>query len=116
IIIIYFNNILIYTNGMLEEYVKYTKKVLQKLKKYKLYIQTEKYVFYRIEIKFLRYLKRNLSKSKEISKYIKLANTNNSKRNIFFLKFTNFYRKFIKEFLKIITLLIKLTKKDNRFN
>ena len=32
----YFNNILIYTNKILKEYIKYIKKVFIKLKKYKL--------------------------------------------------------------------------------
>ncbi|KAF2188238.1 hypothetical protein K469DRAFT_566183 [Zopfia rhizophila CBS 207.26] len=40
-IIVYFNNILIYINRMLKEYIKYTKK---------------KYVFYRTKVKFLEYL------------------------------------------------------------
>ncbi|KAF2188391.1 hypothetical protein K469DRAFT_566620, partial [Zopfia rhizophila CBS 207.26] len=40
-IIVYFNNMLIYTNKMLKEYIKYTKK---------------KYIFHRIEVKFLGYL------------------------------------------------------------
>ncbi|KAF2187457.1 hypothetical protein K469DRAFT_569813 [Zopfia rhizophila CBS 207.26] len=40
-IIVYFNNVLVYMNGMLKEYIKYTKK---------------KYVFYKIEVKFLKYL------------------------------------------------------------
>ncbi|KAF2188682.1 hypothetical protein K469DRAFT_565423, partial [Zopfia rhizophila CBS 207.26] len=40
-IITYFNNILIYTNRTLKEYIKYTKK---------------KYIFYRTKVKFLKYL------------------------------------------------------------
>ncbi|KAF2184631.1 hypothetical protein K469DRAFT_579006, partial [Zopfia rhizophila CBS 207.26] len=40
-IIVYFNNILVYINRILEKH---------------LYIQTEKYIFYRIEVKFLGYL------------------------------------------------------------
>ncbi|KAF2192087.1 hypothetical protein K469DRAFT_555523, partial [Zopfia rhizophila CBS 207.26] len=40
-IIVYFNNMLIYTNETLKEYIKYTRK---------------KYVFHRKEIKFLEYL------------------------------------------------------------
>ncbi|KAF2183355.1 hypothetical protein K469DRAFT_583376 [Zopfia rhizophila CBS 207.26] len=56
-IIIYFNNVLIYMNGMLEEYIKYTKK---------------KYVFYKTEVKFLEYLVSrnrivvNLDKAKDV--------------------------------------------------
>ncbi|KAF2183628.1 hypothetical protein K469DRAFT_504485, partial [Zopfia rhizophila CBS 207.26] len=42
-ILVYFNNVLVYTNGMLDEYIKYIKK-------------TGKYVFYRKEIKFLGYI------------------------------------------------------------
>ncbi|KAF2176922.1 hypothetical protein K469DRAFT_605397, partial [Zopfia rhizophila CBS 207.26] len=41
-IIVYFNNMLIYTNGMLKEYINLR--------------NTKKYMFYKIEIKFLEYL------------------------------------------------------------
>ncbi|KAF2194411.1 hypothetical protein K469DRAFT_546444, partial [Zopfia rhizophila CBS 207.26] len=37
-------------------------------------------------------------------------------KKLSFLEFVNFYRKFIKGYLKITTPLIELTKKDNKFN
>ncbi|KAF2180308.1 hypothetical protein K469DRAFT_593276 [Zopfia rhizophila CBS 207.26] len=40
-IIIYLNNMLVYTNGILKEYIKYIK---------------IKYIFYKTKVKFLRYL------------------------------------------------------------
>ncbi|KAF2193012.1 hypothetical protein K469DRAFT_552993 [Zopfia rhizophila CBS 207.26] len=40
-IIAYLNNVLVYINRMLKEHIKYTKK---------------KYVFYKTEVKFLKYL------------------------------------------------------------
>ncbi|KAF2176718.1 hypothetical protein K469DRAFT_606398, partial [Zopfia rhizophila CBS 207.26] len=42
-ILVYLNNILVYINRTLEEYIKYTKK-------------TGKYVFHRKKIKFLEYI------------------------------------------------------------
>ncbi|EMD58106.1 hypothetical protein COCSADRAFT_104758, partial [Bipolaris sorokiniana ND90Pr] len=34
----YLDNILVYSSGIREEYIKYIKKVLRKLKEYKLYL------------------------------------------------------------------------------
>ncbi|KAF2188894.1 hypothetical protein K469DRAFT_495440, partial [Zopfia rhizophila CBS 207.26] len=42
-VLVYLNNILVYTNRTLEEYIKYTKK-------------TGKYVFHRKKAKFLEYV------------------------------------------------------------
>ncbi|KAF2191714.1 hypothetical protein K469DRAFT_556518, partial [Zopfia rhizophila CBS 207.26] len=58
-ILAYLNNILVYINGILDEYIKYTKK-------------TGKYMFHKKEIKFLEYIVSrneiavNLDKAKNI--------------------------------------------------
>jgi hypothetical protein len=53
---VYINNILVYTSRPLEEYIDYIKKVLRKLKKYKLYLQLEKCKFYIKEIEYLGFI------------------------------------------------------------
>jgi hypothetical protein len=52
----YLDNVLVYSRGMLEEYIKYVKKVLRKLKECKLYLQPRKCKFYTKEIDFLRFV------------------------------------------------------------
>jgi hypothetical protein len=46
----------VYSSGTLEEYVKYVKKVLRKLKEYKLYLQLGKCEFYVKETEFLGFI------------------------------------------------------------
>ena len=52
----YLDNILVYSKGSLEEYIVYIKKVLKKLKEYRLYLQPRKYEFYIKEIGFLGFI------------------------------------------------------------
>jgi hypothetical protein len=46
----------VYSSGTLKEHVKYIKKVLRKLKEYKLYLQLRKCEFYVKEIEFLGFI------------------------------------------------------------
>jgi hypothetical protein len=46
----------VYSRGTLKEYIKHVKKVLRKLKEYKLYLQLGKYKFYIKEIDFLSFI------------------------------------------------------------
>ena len=52
----YLDDILVYSRGSLEEYIKHVKKVLRKLKEYKLYLQLRKCEFYIKEIEFLGFI------------------------------------------------------------
>jgi hypothetical protein len=52
----YLDNVLVYSSGTLEEHVEYVKKVLRKLKEYKLYLQLEKCEFYVKETEFLGFI------------------------------------------------------------
>lgn len=45
-----------YSSGTLKEYVKYIKKVLRKLKEYKLYLQPRKCEFYIKKTEFLGFI------------------------------------------------------------
>ncbi|KAH7562161.1 reverse transcriptase [Bipolaris maydis] len=73
----YLDDVLVYSSGTREEHVEHVKKVLRKLKEYKLYLQ--------------------LGKFKDVQS---------------FLGFANYYRKFIKDYLKITTPLTEITKKE----
>jgi hypothetical protein len=46
----------VYSSGTLKEHVEYVKKVLRKLKDYKLYLQLEKCEFYVKKIEFLSFI------------------------------------------------------------
>jgi hypothetical protein len=46
----------VYSSGTLKEHVKYIKKVLRKLKEYKLYLQLRKCEFYIKETEFLGFI------------------------------------------------------------
>jgi hypothetical protein len=54
-IIIYLNNILIYSK-ILEDYKRYIRLVLIALSKVYIILNLEKYIFFIIEIRFLRYI------------------------------------------------------------
>ena len=55
-VIVYLDDILVYTNGTLEEHKEYIKKVLAKLRKYNLLINLEKSEFYIKETKYLGFI------------------------------------------------------------
>jgi hypothetical protein len=52
----YLDDILVYSSRTLEEHVKHVKKVLRKLKEYKLYLQLGKCEFYVKETEFLGFI------------------------------------------------------------
>ena len=54
--IAYLDDVLVYSKGTLEEYIKHVKKVLRKLKEYKLYLQLEKCEFHTKETEFLGFI------------------------------------------------------------
>ena len=55
-IIVYLDDILVYSKGLLKEYINYVKKVLGKLREYKLLLNLEKCKFYVIETNYLRFI------------------------------------------------------------
>jgi hypothetical protein len=46
----------VYSRGTLKEHIKYVKKVLRKLKEYKLYLQPRKCKFYTKKLDFLSFI------------------------------------------------------------
>ena len=112
---VYINNILVYSSRTLEEHIEYIKKVLRKLKEYKLYLQLGKCEFYTKETEYLGFIisiegvKINLKKIVAIQEQLAPKIVKDIKS---FLEFTNYYQKFIRVYLKIIVPLSKIIKKD----
>ncbi len=114
---IYLNNILIYSKT-LKEHRTYVKEVLDKLREVDLQIDIDKCEFKIQKISFLELLifindlqmnswKVDVIQSWEVSWSLTHVQI--------FIDFCNFYRRFIKNFSKIIQLMIKLTWKDHFF-
>ena len=90
----YLDDVLVYTNSTLEEHVEHVKKVLWKLRKYKLYLQASKCEFYTKETKYLGFIiltkgvKINLKKFQTIQKQLTPKTVKDVQS---FLGFANFY-------------------------
>ncbi len=110
----YINDILIYNNTK-TKYTKHVKKMLKRLREIKLQANINKCEFSVHETKYLRLIverdeiKMNLFKMKTILQWSISKNLKHVQK---FFEFCNFYRRFIKNFAKIIKLLIKLTRKN----
>jgi hypothetical protein len=114
---IYINDILIY-NNFKEKHVKHVKKLLQRLRNANLQADIDKCEFFVHEIKYLKLIVRRNEiriNSKKIETILQWATSQNFKQMQEFLDFCNFYRRFIKNFAKIVKSLIKLTRKDVSF-
>jgi hypothetical protein len=109
----------VYSSGTLEEHVEHVKKVLRKLKEYKLYLQLGKCEFYVKETEFLGFIvstegvKINLKKILAVQEW-PIPKTVKDVQS--FLGFANYYQKFIKDYSKITVPLLEITKKKVGFN
>ena len=111
------NDILIHSNNF-EKYQKHVHKILDKLKKERIYLNIKKYQFNVIKIKYFKLIiiiediKMNLEKVKIIQKW----DTSRCIRDVqVFLNFIYFYRRFIliySRLFKSFIALIKLNKKN----
>jgi hypothetical protein len=114
---IYINDILIYSNFK-KEHVNHVKKILQRLRDADLQIDIDKCEFFVHDIKYLDLIvERNEIRmnSKKIETILHWATSQNLKQIQKFLEFWNFYKRFIKNFTKIVKSLIKLIRKDVLF-
>jgi hypothetical protein len=113
----YINDILIYNNSK-KKHVKHVKKILQRLRDANLQADIDKCEFFVHEIKYLNLIvKRDEIRmnSEKIETILQWATSQNLKQMQEFLDFCNFYRRFIRNFAKIVKSLIKLTRKDVLF-
>jgi hypothetical protein len=114
---IYINDILIY-NNFKKKYVKHVKKVLQRLRDADLQIDIDKCEFFVHETKYLDLIvdrdeiRMNSEKIETILQWVTSQNLKQVQR---FLRFCNFYKRFIRNFAKIVKSLIKLTRKNVSF-
>jgi len=113
----YLNDILIYSK-ILKEHRTYVKEVLNKLREVDLQINIDKCEFKIQKISFLELLifindlrmnswKVDVIQSWKVSRLLTYVQI--------FIDFCNFYQRFIKNFSKIVQLMIKLTQKDHLF-
>jgi hypothetical protein len=117
-IIAYLNDLIIYSDN-LKEHQKHIRKVLQRLKEIELQTNIDKCEFHVLKTKFLDMIikkdeiRMNSAKIKIIVEWI---NFRHLKEMQIFLEFINFYKRFIKEFFKLVKSLINLTRKEQIFD
>ena len=112
-IIIYLDDILIYTEDPGQLHVEAVRWVLDQLQKYSFFANMKKCCFYQDEIRFLGYIVsfKGISMKVEKIKVVKEWPKPKSVRDIqIFLGFANFYQQFIQSFSKIPILLTSILK------
>jgi mevalonate kinase len=119
-VIIYLNNILIYSQNK-EKHTNHVQFVLKRFRKYKLFAKLSKCEFDLKKIDYLKFIVEindicmNLAKIVIVNNWIKST----TRRHVWaFLKFVEFYRRFIKKFNKIAKSLTNLfkEKKEKEFD
>ncbi len=115
---IYIDDILIYSNSK-TEHIEHVKKILQRLRNAELQTNINKCEFFVHEIKYLELIIERdeiRMNSKKIEIILQWSTLENLKQIQRFLEFCNFYKRFIRNFVKIVKSLIKLIRKDVLFN
>ena len=113
----YCDNILVYFRTE-EKYIQHMIKVLRVLQKADLRVKSEKSQFHIKKVQFLEFiviseeLQINFVKVQSVIKWLTSISV---KKVQVILKFINFYRKFVKKYLKIVASLTELTKKNTKF-
>ena len=114
----YLDDILIYSRTK-EEHITHVKKVLERLRSAGLFAKLSKCEFFVTETKFLGLIvgRDGFKMDPEKVKTILEWKTPRSATDVLrFNGFCNFYRRFIRDYSKIVTPLINLTKKNTPFN
>ena len=114
VVVVYLDDILIFTES-LEEHRKVTRRVLEVLRKHKLFLKPEKCEFEKTEVEYLGVI---VSHNSVRMDPVKVAGVTEwpvptcKKELQSFLGFTNFYRRFIQDFSRHGRPLFDLTRKD----
>ncbi|GLB43148.1 putative retrotransposable element tf2 155 kda protein type 1-like [Lyophyllum shimeji] len=114
VVCVYLDDILIYTKT-LEEHRRITRIVLDRLREHRLFLKPEKCEFERTEIEYLGLIISHGTASMDPVKVAGVAEwpvPKNKKEVQSFLGFTNFYRRFIRDFSRHARPLFDLTAKD----
>ena len=113
----YLDDVLIFSETM-EEHRSHVRQVLAALSKFGLHLKPEKCEFHRSEVHYLGLIvsregvKMDPTKVKAVLEWEPPANLTDVRA---FIGFANFYRRFIKDFSKIIAPMVRLTRKDTPF-
>jgi hypothetical protein len=116
--VFFYDDILVFTNGDLDQHTKDVKAILQKLLDAELYIKAEKCEFDKTEVDFLgiRIGRNGVSMDNEKIKAIIEWPTPKSQHDIqVFLGFANYHRAFLKHYSKYTTPLTNLLQKGKNF-
>jgi hypothetical protein len=117
-VITYLNDIIVYNNSK-KEHVQHVRKILQRLREANIQANVDKCEFHIIETKFLNMIvnrddiKINFEKIKAIVEWEQFTHLKEIQA---FLKFVNFYKRFIKNFFQIVKSLVKFIRKDQLFS
>ncbi len=117
-VIIYLDNILIYSDN-LEMHCKHVHKVLAKLNEQAMYVKKLKSRFKIKKIQFLEYviwsnqIEKNLKKTETVQNWFTLQKI---KKVQVFLELRNYYWKFISNYTRIVKSLMCLTHKNKRWH
>jgi len=117
-VITYLNDILIYSDN-LKTHCKHVHKVLAKLNEQAMYVKKLKSRFKIKKIQFLKYviwfnqIKKNLKKTETVQNWFTLQKI---KKVQVFLRLTNYYWKFIFNYVRIVKSLICLTHKNEKWH
>jgi hypothetical protein len=117
-VITYLDDIIVYSNSK-REHIKHVRKILQRLRVTNIQTNVDKCEFHITETKCLEMImsrddiKMNLEKMKAIVEWKKYTHLKEVQT---FLRFVNFYRRFIKNFFKVAKSLVKLIRKDQTFS
>ena len=113
----YLDDVLIYSST-LEEHKAHVKVIVETLAKAGLYLNPNKCKFYQQKVSYLGFIVFNKrlamdpEKVKAITEWGPCKNLHYARA---FLGFANFYRRFIKNYLKLVSSIIRLTRKDVPF-
>ncbi len=110
-------HIVLYSNSF-KKHIKYIRKVLERLRNARLKIKLRKCKFCKSKIKYLGYIVRRNDLRSDLAKIEKVKNILRlikMKELRAVLRLFNYYKKFVKEYLKIVSPLYKLLKKEKEY-